>query len=103
MSADLLITDEARYRAGGPEPDVRVGPDAAVDLDEEICELGRRLSGGSTASGWSSRGAQDRAMTLVGRNPHLRAALFRLVDVAPACHGPAELAEHLAAFLDAVP
>jgi RHH-type proline utilization regulon transcriptional repressor/proline dehydrogenase/delta 1-pyrroline-5-carboxylate dehydrogenase len=48
------------------------------------------------------RAVQDRAMALVGRDPQLRAALFRLVDVAPACAGPAELADHLAAFLDGV-
>lgn len=39
-------------------------------------------------------------MARLGRDPHVRAALFRLVDVAPACHGSAELAEHLAAFTD---
>jgi RHH-type proline utilization regulon transcriptional repressor/proline dehydrogenase/delta 1-pyrroline-5-carboxylate dehydrogenase len=42
-------------------------------------------------------------MALIGRNPQLRAALFRLVDVRPACRGPVELADHLAAFLETVP
>jgi RHH-type proline utilization regulon transcriptional repressor/proline dehydrogenase/delta 1-pyrroline-5-carboxylate dehydrogenase len=41
-------------------------------------------------------------MALVASNPQLRAALFRLVDVAPACCGSRELVDHLAAYLDAV-
>jgi RHH-type proline utilization regulon transcriptional repressor/proline dehydrogenase/delta 1-pyrroline-5-carboxylate dehydrogenase len=35
--------------------------------------------------------------------PGLRAAAFRLVDVVPACNGPAEIAEHMAAYLEQVP
>jgi proline dehydrogenase len=42
-------------------------------------------------------------MALVGCRPHARAALLRLVDVAPACQGPLELAEHLLAFADVAP
>jgi RHH-type proline utilization regulon transcriptional repressor/proline dehydrogenase/delta 1-pyrroline-5-carboxylate dehydrogenase len=41
-------------------------------------------------------------MDLTSRDPQLRAALFRLVDVAPACSGPLELVDHLDAYLDAV-
>jgi RHH-type proline utilization regulon transcriptional repressor/proline dehydrogenase/delta 1-pyrroline-5-carboxylate dehydrogenase len=41
-------------------------------------------------------------MALVASDPQLRAALFRLVDVAPACRTPRELADHLAAYLDDV-
>jgi RHH-type proline utilization regulon transcriptional repressor/proline dehydrogenase/delta 1-pyrroline-5-carboxylate dehydrogenase len=38
-------------------------------------------------------------MAAIARDQQLRAALFRLVDVAPACRSPSELAEHLAALL----
>ncbi len=41
-------------------------------------------------------------MAIVGRDPKLRAALFQLVDVAPACRDDAELAAHLDAFLSEV-
>ena len=41
-------------------------------------------------------------MELLARDPQLRAALFRLVDVAPACATPRELADHLAALLGEV-
>jgi RHH-type proline utilization regulon transcriptional repressor/proline dehydrogenase/delta 1-pyrroline-5-carboxylate dehydrogenase len=41
-------------------------------------------------------------MELLSRDPALRAALFRLVDVAPACRGPRELAAHLASLLGEV-
>jgi len=63
-------------------------------LDGEIAVWGRRLAGPRRPS------ARDRATALLTRDPALRAALFRLVDVAPACDGPGELADHLAAYLE---
>jgi proline dehydrogenase len=62
-------------------------------LDGEIAVWGRRLAAGGR------RSARDRLTALLTRDPALRAALFRLVDVAPACDGPGELADHLAAYL----
>src|SRR3954452_23335455 len=47
----------------------------------------------------AGRAFEDRGMELLSRDPQLRAALFRLVDVAPACTGPRELAAHLASLL----
>ncbi len=41
-------------------------------------------------------------MALVASDPDLRAALFRLVDVAPACAGSSDLADHLGAYLGQV-
>lgn len=82
-------------------------PPAAVgDLDQEIFELGHRLARGTTrlqrlGLQRFGRMAQDRGMAYVGRDADLRAALFRFVDVAPACAGPHELAEHLSALLAA--
>jgi proline dehydrogenase len=71
-------------------------------FDAEIAALGHRLARGGSPLRRAQRASHDRAMALVARDPQLRAALFRLVDVAPACAGPAELAEHLGAFLDGV-
>lgn len=45
------------------------------------------------------RSAENRAMGALARRPALRAALFRLVDVAPACRSDPELAAHLAALI----
>jgi proline dehydrogenase len=71
-------------------------------LDDEIAELGRRLAHGAPLLRRVRRAAHDRGMALVARDPQVRAALFRVVDVAPACAEPAELAEHLSAFLAGV-
>ena len=71
-------------------------------LDDEIAALGRRLAQGGSSLRRARRTVHDRGMALLARDPEVRAALFRLVDVAPACAGPGELAEHLAAFLAGV-
>jgi RHH-type proline utilization regulon transcriptional repressor/proline dehydrogenase/delta 1-pyrroline-5-carboxylate dehydrogenase len=62
-------------------------------LGRQLAQRGRSLNGGS---------AYDRLMARFSASPELRAALFRLVDVAPACSGRGELAEHLAAYLEEV-
>ena len=71
-------------------------------LDDEIAALGRTLARGGSAWQHAQRAAQDRGIAFVARDPQVRAALFRVVDVAPACAGPVELAEHLSAFLAGV-
>lgn len=73
-----------------------------LDLEPEIHSLGERLVRPANVRRHPGRALQDRGMQLTSRDPRVRAALFRLVDVAPACSGPAELAEHLDAFLDGV-
>src|SRR5688500_645774 len=42
-------------------------------------------------------------MELTSQDAQLRAAIFRFVDVVPACRGVDDLARHLAGFLDEVP
>ena len=44
-----------------------------------------------------------RAMEMASRDEELRSALFRLVDVTPACRSTADLARHLTAYLEEVP
>ena len=44
-----------------------------------------------------------RAMEMASRDAELRSALFRLVDVTPACRSTADLAGHLVAYLEEVP
>ena len=65
--------------------------------DAEVLAVGRELGARRPSL---RRGARDRTMMLVAGDPQLRAALFRLVDVAPACTDSSELAEHLFAYLD---
>lgn len=79
----------------------RVERDKKFDsgMETEIIELGRRLSRRGVALRNVKRSASDRAMLYMSRDPSLQAALFRLVDVAPACAGPVELADHLEALL----
>lgn len=45
------------------------------------------------------RAVENRAMGALARRPALRAALFRLVDVAPACRDDSDLGAHLVALL----
>src|SRR3954466_4074365 len=79
-------------------------PARALDgLEPRVRDLGRRIAAGPATAGRSrARTFEDRGMELLSRDPQLRAALFRLVDVAPACASPRELAEHLAALLGEV-
>jgi RHH-type proline utilization regulon transcriptional repressor/proline dehydrogenase/delta 1-pyrroline-5-carboxylate dehydrogenase len=49
------------------------------------------------------RAVDDRAMQLSSRDAELRAALFRLVDVTPACRSLDDLSTHLVAFAAEVP
>src|SRR3954468_18564576 len=76
---------------------------AASELELRARERWRRKAAGQPTPGRSrSRALEDRGMELLSRDPALRAALFRLVDVAPACRGPRELAAHLASLLGEV-
>jgi len=68
-----------------------------------VRELGRQIAAGQARAGRSrARVLEDRGMELLSRDPALKAALFRLVDVAPACAGPREVAAHLASLLGEV-
>src|SRR4051794_3950481 len=85
-----------------PAPGAAPSP-AAAELEARVRELGRQIAAGQATAGRSrSRAAEDRGMELLSREPALRAALFRLVDVAPACRGSRELAAHLASLLGEV-
>src|SRR4051794_28955112 len=76
---------------------------AGSDREPLVRELGRRIAAGQAAAGRGrTRALEDRGMELLSRDPALKAALFRLVDVAPACSGPREVAAHLASLLGEV-
>jgi proline dehydrogenase len=46
------------------------------------------------------RALDSKAMELASRDAELRAALFRLVDVTPACRSLDDLARHLTGYLE---
>jgi proline dehydrogenase len=77
-------------------------PDQA--LEREIREIG-----GSLAAAFPSsvrhplRAIDNRAMDLAASNRELRAALFRFVDVVPACRSLDDVARHLTGFLEELP
>src|SRR3954452_2521663 len=76
---------------------------AGAEREQRVRELGRRIAAGQAAAGGGrTRALEDRGMELLSRDPALKAALFRLVDVAPACSGPRDVAAHLASLLGEV-
>jgi proline dehydrogenase len=85
---------------------VSVGAKSSVDLDRlesEIVAVGRTIAPALGGSGHGPlRAVDERAMQLAAHDRELRAALFRLVDVTPACRSFDDLGRHLAAFLDEV-
>jgi RHH-type proline utilization regulon transcriptional repressor/proline dehydrogenase/delta 1-pyrroline-5-carboxylate dehydrogenase len=66
----------------------------------EILAVGEGLAASLPPSRGPLRALDDRAMDLAAHDPDLRAALFRFVDVAPACRDLDDLARHLTGFLD---
>jgi RHH-type proline utilization regulon transcriptional repressor/proline dehydrogenase/delta 1-pyrroline-5-carboxylate dehydrogenase len=76
---------------------------AAPALEADIRTVGRELAAGlPSGRGHPLRSLDDKAMELASQDAELRAALFRFVDVAPACRSLDDLALHLTGFLDEV-
>ena len=73
-------------------------------LEREIQRVGLGLADAfPSRRGHPIKALDERAMELASRDEELRAALFRFVDVVPACRSLDDLATHLAGFLDEVP
>ncbi len=75
---------------------------ASIDrdtLEREIGAVGRRIAAGfPSPARHPIRAIDERAMRATIADRELRAALFRLVDVTPACRSADDLARHLGAF-----
>jgi len=72
-------------------------------LDDEVLAVGRDLAAAFPSSARRPlRALDDKAMDLASQDEALRAALFRFVDVVPACRNLDDLARHLTSFLDEV-
>ena len=76
---------------------------APATLEAEIGRVGRALHDAFPSHrGRPLKALDDRAMNLAAQDDELRAALFRFVDVVPACRSLDDLAAHLTGFLDEV-
>jgi proline dehydrogenase len=72
-------------------------------LEREILAIGRQVAAALPSRTHRPLHALDnKAMDLATHDAQLRAALFRFVDVVPACRSLDDLARHLAGFLDEV-
>jgi RHH-type proline utilization regulon transcriptional repressor/proline dehydrogenase/delta 1-pyrroline-5-carboxylate dehydrogenase len=74
------------------------------DLERSIREIGTELASAFPSSARHPlRAIDQRAMDLASSDRQLRAALFRFVDVTPACRSLDDLARHLREYLREVP
>jgi proline dehydrogenase len=72
-------------------------------LEREIQRVGRALAESFPSHrGGPLKALDDRAMDLAAEDAELRAALFRFVDVVPACRSLDDLAAHLTGYLEQV-
>ena len=72
-------------------------------LESELFDVGRRLHAALPAATRNPlKAADDKAMELASQDAELKAALFRFVDVVPACRSLDDLARHLTGFLGEV-
>jgi proline dehydrogenase len=68
-------------------------------LEAELREIGARLAGAMPVQRNPLKALDDKAMDLASQDAELKAALFRFVDVVPACRSLEDLARHLTGFL----
>ena len=70
------------------------------ELERELFEVGTRLAKALPSNARRPlKALDDKAMDLASRDAELKAALFRFVDVVPACRNMDDLAQHLVGFL----
>src|SRR5690349_20960334 len=71
-------------------------------MERELFEVGRRLAAAMPTTRNPLKAIDDKAMDLASSDGELKAALFRFVDVVPACRNLDDLARHLTGFLSEV-
>ncbi|MGO9750670.1 MAG: proline dehydrogenase family protein [Solirubrobacteraceae bacterium] len=78
-------------------------PDAGAAIEAGTLQVGREIAAAfPSAARHPLRAIDARAMELAAADQELKAALFRFVDVAPACNSLDDLARHLVGFLEEV-
>ncbi|HTE61823.1 MAG TPA: proline dehydrogenase family protein [Solirubrobacteraceae bacterium] len=78
-------------------------PSARRELEQRLFSVGSRLAA-ALPGGMRNplKAADEKAMELASQDAELKAALFRFVDVVPACRSLDDLARHLTGFLGEV-
>src|SRR5919199_1551257 len=71
-------------------------------LETELFAIGSRLAADMPVQRNPLKAIDDKAMDLAAQDAELKAALFRFVDVVPACRSLEDLARHLKGFLGEV-
>jgi len=71
-------------------------------VERELFEVGGKLAAALPTTRNPLKVLDDKAMDLASSDAELKAALFRFVDVVPACRNLDDLARHLTAFLEDV-
>ncbi len=80
-----------------------MGGGATSPLEQELLAVGARLAHAMpSAIRHPLKAVDDKAMDLAAQDAELKAALFRFVDVVPACRDLDDLAVHLTSFLGEV-
>src|SRR6059058_4597256 len=75
---------------------------ARRDGGTDVIAVGRAIHAALPSSRNPLKALDERAMDLAAQDAELRAALFRFVDVVPACRNLDDLARHLTGFLSEV-
>src|SRR5206468_8700158 len=76
----------------------------SASVERDLREVGRELAARfPPRTRHPMRALDAKAMELSSQDAELRAALFRFVDVTPACRSLDDLARHLRGFLEEVP
>jgi len=79
------------------------GTPTAAELEDEVQGIGREIAARFPSHARHPlRSLDQKAMQLTAKDAQLSAALFRLVDVTPACRNVDDLSSHLVAYLDQV-
>jgi RHH-type proline utilization regulon transcriptional repressor/proline dehydrogenase/delta 1-pyrroline-5-carboxylate dehydrogenase len=71
-------------------------------LETELQDIGKRLAAAMPVTRNPLKAFDEKAMDLASQDAELKAALFRFVDVVPACRNLDDLARHLTGFLGEV-
>jgi proline dehydrogenase len=71
-------------------------------LESELYDVGKRLAAAMPVTRNPLKAFDEKAMDLASQDQELKAALFRFVDVVPACRNLDDLARHLTGFLGEV-
>jgi proline dehydrogenase len=71
-------------------------------LEQELFDVGGRLAAAMPVTRNPLKAFDEKAMDLASQDQELKAALFRFVDVVPACRNLEDLARHLTGFLGEV-